>query len=330
MKFGGIEKAAMLLMTVDEDVASKIFDLMDDDEIREISHCMSNLGNITPEHVETLLKEFSQEINDNLSFVGNVYNTERFLRKVLGNDKVDLILEDIKGPAGKNIWDKLYNVNEEILANYLKKEYPQTAALILSKLSPPHSAKILALLPQDFAFEIVQRMLKLDSVKKEVLEKIEKSLRTEFVSNLTKTQSSDNSEIIAEIFNSFDRTTEGVFMGLLEKYDGESAEKVKSLMFTFDDMVKLDSLAVQSVLKVVDKARLAIALKGAKEEVKDLFVENMSQRAAKILVEEIEGMGPVKLKVVDEAQAEIITTVKGLIERGEIELSEEDEGDLVI
>lgn len=322
MKINGVEKAAMFLMAINQDIASKIIQMLEDDEVKEISQAMSALGVVPAESIEKLIFEYSNEINASLNLVGNVHNTERFLRKVLGKDKVDLILEDIRGPAGRNIWDKLGNVNEETLASYLKNEYPQTTALVLSKLTPAHAAKVLTHFSQEFAFEVINRMLSLDSVKKEVLEKIEKTLRTEFISNLTKSQKSDNNQIMAEIFNSFDRQTESKFMEMLEKVNVEAAERIKSLMFTFDDILKIDGNGIQAILKGIDKSRLALALKGTSEEVRKRFIENMSQRAAKILQEEIEGLGPVKLKDVDESQGEIILVAKELIAKGEIELSE--------
>ncbi len=330
MKISGVEKAAMFMMAINQEVATKVFQLLEDEEIKEISQSMSSLGNVGADTIEKLIMEYSNEINASLSFVGNVQNTERFLRKILGKDKVDVILEDIRGPAGRNIWDKLANVNEEMLANYLRNEYPQTAALILSKLPPTHAAKVLGSFSQEFSFEIIKRMLAMDPVKKEVLEKIEKTLRTEFINTLTKTQKYDNNQVMAEIFNNFDRTTEAKFMEMLEKHSTEAAERIKSLMFTFDDMKKIDTVGIQAILKSIDKSRLALALKGTTEEIRKKFIDNMSQRAAKILLEEIEGMGPVRLKDVDEAQAEIISVAKDLINKGEIELSDGGDSDQMI
>lgn len=330
MKMNGVEKAAMFMMAINQEVAAKIFAMLEDDEIKEISQAMSSLGNINAETIEKVIFEYSNEMNASLSFVGNVQNTERFLRKIMGKDKVDVILEDIRGPAGRNIWDKLGNVNEEVLANYLKNEYPQTTALILSKLSASQSSKVLASFNPDFAFEVIKRMLTMDSVKKEVLERVEKTLRTEFISNLTKSQKYDNNQVMAEIFNNFDRTTESKFMELLEQHSTEAAERIKSLMFTFDDMLKIDTVGIQAILKSIDKSRLALALKGTTDEVRKKFVDNMSQRAAKILLEEIEGMGPVRIKDVDEAQAEIIIVAKDLINKGEIELSDGGDSDQLV
>lgn len=317
-------------MSVSQETATKLFSMLEDDEIKDISHTMSGLGNISGESIDKLIMDYSAEITSAASFVGNIQNTERFLRKILGKDKVELILEDIRGPAGKNVWDKLSNVSEEVLANYVKNEYPQTAALILSKIPALQAANVLKTLNQDFAFEIVKRMLIMDTVKKEVLERVEKTLRTEFIGSLTNIQKYDTNQIMAEIFNNFDRSTETKYMEMLEEYDKEAASQIKKLMFTFEDVAKIDNLGIQAVLKVADKSKLALALKGASEDVRKKFVENMSQRAAKILQEEIEGMGPVKMRDVEDAQNQIINITKDLIAKGEIEIAQGGEADQMV
>lgn len=320
----GIEKASIIMMSVSQENATKMFNLMHDDEIKEISQTMSNLGTVNPDVVEKLFYDFTNSISDTLSFVGNVDNTEKLLATALGKDRVDSIMEDIRGPAGRNTWDKLSNISEEVLASYLKSEYPQTVALVVSKLLPAHAAKVLAILPQDFTSEVILRMLDMDNVKKEVLESVEKALRAEFISSIAKTQKYDGNEMIAEIFNNFDRVNEAKYMEMLEEQNPESAERIKNLMFTFDDLIKSDQQGIQALLRTADKSKLAIALKGTNDEVKDLFINNMSARASKILVEDMEAMGPVRLRDVDEAQTELIVVAKGLIDKGEMNLSQGD------
>ena len=330
MKVSGMEKAAMLIMALNKDVSAKVFEKLEDDEIKELSQTMSRLGNISADTIEKVIKEFNDEINQSLSLVGNVQNTERYLRKILSKEKADLILEDIRGPAGKNIWDKLSNVSEEMLANFLKNEYPQTVALILSKLPSKNASAVIGLFSPDYAFEVIKRMIAMDPVKKEVLERVEKTLRTEFISGITKTQKYDNNEVMAEIFNNFDRMTEEKYMKMLEQDNPEAAEKIKSLMFTFGDIVKIDPKGMQAILKSVDKTKLPLALKGTNDEVRKNFIDNMSQRAAKILQEEIDALGPVRLKDVDEAQASIIAVAKELMAKGEIEIASSGEADQLV
>src|SRR3954462_2688437 len=230
-------------------------------------------------------------------------------------------MEEIRGPAGRNMWEKLSNVQEEVLANYLKNEYPQTIAVVLSKLRPEHAARVLAILPEELSLDVVNRMLKMEAVQKEVLERVEQTLRTEFMSSLSQTRRRDAHEVMAEIFNNFDRQTETRFMTSLEEANRESAERIKSLMFTFDDLVRLDTGSAQTLMRQVDKDKLGVALKGASEAGREFFLKNMSTRAAKMLVDDMQAMGPVRLRDVDEAQSLLVNLAKDLAAKGEIILS---------
>lgn len=317
-KLTGAQRAAILLMSIDEETATKMFNMMDDEEIKEISSTMASLGTVSSETVERLFLDFVESMSNSGVVVGTYDSTERLLMKALGKERVDTIMEDIRGPAGRTTWDKLGNVNEEVLAAYLKNEYPQTIALVLSKVRADHTAKVLSVLPDELAMEVMMRMLGMESVKKEVMDGIERTLRVEFMSNLAKTQRRDTHEVMAEIFNNFDRNSEARFMDLLEKRNADSAERIRNLMFTFEDLSKIDPSGIQSVLRVVDKDRLATAMKGASETIKDLFFKNMSERAAKLLKEDMEAMGPVRLKDVDEAQMAIVSVAKDLAAKGEI------------
>lgn len=329
-KYTGMEKAAIVMMAMGEENATKMFALMEDDEIKEISSTMVSLGKVPSEVVEKLFMEFADQMNSTGAVMGNLESTERLLQKALGKDRVDGIMDDIRGPAGRNTWEKLGNVSEEVLATYLKNEYPQTVALVLSKIKSDHAARVLTSLPEDLAMDVITRMLSMDAVKKEVLDGIEKTLRVEFMSNLAKTKRRDSHEMMAEIFNNFDRNTESKFMGELEGRDAESAERIRALMFTFEDLTKIDTAGIQTVLRTIDKDKLAIALKGASEEIKTLFFGNMSERAVKILKEDMESAGPVRLKDVDEAQMYIVMTAKDLAAKGEIIISDGNAEDQLV
>ena len=314
----GTEKAAIIMLSVGEEGAQDLFSLMDEDEIREISQTMAKLGTIDAQLIETLFVEFADQLSSTGSLTGTMDSTERLLAKALSGDRVKNIMEEIRGPAGRTMWDKLANVNETVLANYLKNEYPQTVAVIVSKIRPDHAARVLSTLPESFAMEVVMRMLHMESVQKDILDDVEQTLRTEFMSNLARAQRRDAHEMMAEIFNNLDRQAEARFISSLEDRNRESAEKIKALMFTFEDLEKLDATAVQTLLRVVNKDKLGLALKGASEVLRDLFFSNMSERAGKILKEDMEAMGPVRLRDVDESQAEIVATAKDLADKGEI------------
>ena len=315
----GQQKAAILMLSLDEERSASIFALMDDEEIKELSVIMASLGKVNSNVVEQLFSEFVEKVSSTGSLVGTYESTERLLSKALDKDRVSNIMEEIRG-----------NVNEHVLANYLKNEYPQTIAVILSKIKAEHAAKVIALLPENFAMEIVMRMIRMDSVQKEVLDGLEKTLRKEFMSNLSKSTRRDSHELIADIFNSLDRNTESRFMEALEERNRESAERVKSLMFTFEDLIRVDAQGIQILLRNIDKDKLAVALKGASETIKDLFFNNMSSRAGKILKEDMEAMGPVRLRDVEEAQQYIVTAAKELSNNGEIVISEGKDSDELI
>ena len=171
----GPEKAAILMLALGEDHAAILFEIMDDEEIKEISSTMANLGTVSSNIVERLFVEFAEMLSQSGSLVGSYDSTERLLSKVLAKDRVDVIMEEIRGPAGRTMWDKLGNVSEQVLANYLKNEYPQTVAVVLSKIRGDHSARVLALLPETFAMEVIMRMLRMEAIQKDVLNDVEKN-----------------------------------------------------------------------------------------------------------------------------------------------------------
>ncbi len=325
----GPKRAAILMLALGEKYGGKVWSLLDDDEVRELSIHMSTLGTVEAEVVEDLLLEFVSRMSASGALMGTFDATERLLQQYLPPERVNGIMDEIRGPAGRNMWEKLANVQEEVLANYLKNEYPQTIAVVLSKLKPEHAARVLAILPEDLSLDVVNRMLKMEAVQKEVLERVEATLRTEFMSSLSQTRRRDAHEVMAEIFNNFDRQTETRFMTSLEEANREAAERIKGLMFTFDDLVRLDPGSAQTLMRQVDKDKLAVALKGASETIRQFFLGNMSTRAAKMLVDDMQAMGPVRLRDVDEAQTLLVNLAKDLAAKGEIILSKSRDEELV-
>lgn len=326
-RMSGPQRAAVLMLALGEQYGGKIWSLLEDDELRELSVAMSSLGVIEAAAVEDLMLEFVSRISSSGALMGNFDATERLLKQYLNSDRVNGIMDEIRGPAGRNMWEKLSNVPEEVLTNYLKNEYPQTVAVVLSKLKSEHSARVLSILPEEMALDVVNRMLRMEAVQKEVIERVEQTLRTEFMSNLSQTRRRDAHEVMAEIFNSFDRQTETRFITALEEDNRESAERIKSLMFTFDDLTKLDAGSAQTLMRHLDKEKLAIALKGANDAVREFFSSNMSSRAAKMLADDMQAMGPVRLRDVDEAQAVLVNLAKDLAAKGEIMLAKNGNAD---
>ncbi len=326
----GAQRAAILMMALGEEQCTRLFGMMHEDEIKDISAAMAQLGAVRAEVVERLCVDFADGMGSAGRLIGSFESTERLLQKSLPRDRATQIMEEIRGPAGRTMWDKLGNVNEAVLANYLKNEYPQTVAVVLSKVKPEHAANVLALLPEAFAMEVVMRMLRMESVQKDVLDGVERTLRAEFMSNLARSTRRDAHEMMADIFNSLDRQAEARFLTALDERNRDAAERIRALMFTFEDLQRLATPAMQVLLRAVERDKLPLALKGASEKLRELFFKSMSERAGKILKDDIAALGPVKLRNVDEAQAGIVATAKELAAQGQIEISENKEEELIL
>ncbi len=325
----GSEKAAILMLAVGEEDAATLFARLEIDEVKELSQTMSLLGRVGSDVVEKIIGDFAERLSQAGGVVGSFDTTERLLQRFMDAERVEGIMEEIRGPAGRTVWDKLGNVNEAVLASYLKNEYPQTVAVVLSRIEPAHAARVLTHLPDDFSVEVVMRMLRMEVVQKDILQDVERTLRAEFMSNLARTSRRDNHEVMAEIFNYFDRTTEARFVASLEERNKEAADKIKALMFTFEDLLKLDSSGIQTLIRNAGNDRISVALKGASEQLKELFFANMSERGAKILREDMSAMGPVRLRDVDEAQQFMVNMTKELAASGEIFLADNKDDELI-
>ncbi len=318
----GAQKAAIMILSLGEEGTARVWEQLDDEEVKEVSQTMANLGSVNADVIERLFVEFANQMTSGSSLVGSFESAERMLARSMPRERVETIMEEIRGPAGRTMWDKLGNVNETVLANYLKNEYPQTVAVVLSKIKPDHASRVLSALPEDFSMEVVARMLRMEPVQKEVLDKVEETLRIEFMNNLAKTNRRDSHEMMAEIFNNLDRQTENRFVAALEERNRDSAERIKALMFTFEDLANLDPAGVQTLLRSVDKDKMGLALKGASDTLRDLFFSNMSERAAKILREDMDAMGPVRLRDVEACQMEMVTIAKDLAQKGDIMMAD--------
>jgi flagellar motor switch protein FliG len=264
------------------------------------------------------------------SLHGSFESTERLLDGILPDDRVKEIMDEIRGPSGRTMWDKLSNVSESVLAAYLKNEYPQTIAVILSKLRSDHAARLLAELPDDVSVDVIQRMLRMDMVQKEVLVQVEQTLKSEFMNNLSRSQRRDPHEAMADVFNAMDRATEEAMLSALDERSPESADRIRSLMFTFEDLGNLLPNAIAVVVRQADKRQMALALKAAPEEIKQLFFSTMTERSAKLLREDMAEMGPVRARDCEDAQNELVRLAKSLADRGEIMLVDPKSDDSMI
>lgn len=329
-KFSGLQRAAALLLVLGKEHGAPIWQQLSVDEVKELSSAMSQLGRLPSGAVEHLLVSFTSEIHSMASLHGSYETTERLLSEIMPGDKVREVMEDIRGPSGRTMWDKLSNVSETVLASYLKNEYPQTVAVILSKLKADHAARVLAELPREIGVDVIQRMLRMDTVQKEVIQEVEATLRTEFMTNLSRAQRRDPHESMADVFNCMDRSTEESMLAALDEKAPESAERIRALMFTFEDLMNLLPAAIATIVRKADKRSMALALKGAPEEMRELFFSGMTQRAAKLMRDDMASMGPVRARDCEEAQTALVRLAKSLADSGEIVLVDPRNDDAVI
>ncbi|MGI9436887.1 MAG: flagellar motor switch protein FliG [Geminicoccaceae bacterium] len=327
----GLKKAAMLMLVAGDDHARIVFGKLDMTEIKAITREMSMLGHVVGEQIEALLLEFKQLMGTGAGVVGTHDTATQLLSRIFDDDRAASIMDEIARDGQENIWELLGKMEAATLAGFLNSEHPQTIAVVLSNLRSDQAARVLAQLSEDGALETMMRMLRMESVQDEIMNDVEQLLRSEFGTGASGQEREDRHGAMAEIFNYFDKSTETAMLAMVEAKDKEVAETIRSLMFTFDDLEKIDGTAAQIVLRHVDNAKLALALKGAKDELKDLFLGNMSERAAKILREDMENMGPVRVKDVEGAQSELVTLVKQLVDSGEVTIaSGDDDEDMIV
>jgi len=315
----GAERAALVLLSLGKEHGA-VWGSLDETEVTEIARAMARLRAAPVATVEAVLESFVAEGAD-VAAAGAADQIRDLLCAYLPPAKASALIQDARLPPPITTWDRLNEVGAGLLASYLKTEYPQTVAVILARLRPDHSARVLAALPHGVAVECAARMLRMESARPEALDRIEEALRLEFVSQLARPDWRDGHEVIAEIFNRLDPEAEARLIAGIEQRSRPGADRVRALMFVFEDLVGLDSGGVQTLLRIADRERLALALKGGSELVRRKFYDNMTERAARVLKEDMEAIGPVRLREVETAQAAIVDVAKELAARGEILLA---------
>lgn len=314
----GPQRAAVLLLMLGDRYGAAVWSMLSQEEVRKVSRAMVELGSIGPETVETLIVDFISRLSHSGAITGSSDRTEELLAKIFPADQVQAILADIKGASGRRLWQRLTQTDPEVFAAFLRNEYPQTAAVILSRLSPDYAARVVAVLPDDMAADVLNRMLRLDGVDGVAMARIEDVLKGEFMGGNARAAPADPHQLMAEVFNSFDRQTEARLLSALDQTNSHSAKRIRELMFTFEDLASLDPGSIQTVLRFVDKDALGRALKGASEEIRGVFFANMSTRAAKALQEDMANLGSIRLKEAEDAQSSMVVIAKGLAAKGEI------------
>lgn len=316
----GNQKAAILLLTLGVEAAAQIFKQLEEEEIEVLTSEITQMKRVSAKVSGAVIEEFEQMVRaQEYMATGGIRYAQELLEKAMGKNKAAEIIARLQGLKGANCFVALKKVDPRFLLDSVRQEYPQTIAVILSHLEPQSSASVLAGLPQEIRSDVIMRIANMDKTNPEVINEIERILDGRLSSVVNQEVSiSGGIKQVAEILNCMDRSSErGVFQALQEN-DLAMADEIRKLMFTFDDLTRVDDRGIQRVLKEVEQKELALAMKAAGPEVADKLFKNMSERAAGLLREEIEYLGSVKLRDVESAQQKIVGVVRRLEEAGEI------------
>ncbi len=328
----GEQKAAALLISLGPELAAKIYQHLKEETVEQVTLQIANLRKITPDEKDSVMQEVlniaaAQEYISQ----GGVEYAHEILEKALGANKAMEIINRLQGSLQMTPFDYIKRTDPQQLLNFIQAEHPQTIALILAHLTPEHAAIILGALPGDVQVDVATRIAILDRAAPDVVMEIERVLERRISSIFTQEfTAAGGVRSLAEVLNRADRSTEKAIMEKLEESNPELAEEVKRLMFVFDDLINLDNRTIQQILREVDAKDLALALKGCKDEVKEHILKNMSSRAKAMIQEDMEVMGPVRLKHAEEAQQKIINVVRQLEEMGEIVVARGGEEEVMI
>ena len=319
----GKEKAAILLIALGPEKSAKVFSHLQEEEIEELTLEIANMRKVTPDEKDTILEEFYQIcLAQEFISEGGINYAKEVLEKAMGSQKALEIINKLTASLQVRPFDFVRKADASQLLNFVQNEHPQTLALILSYLSASQAATILGALPQEKQADVAQRIAQMEATSPEVIKEVELVLERKLSSMVTQDYSSTGGiQAIVEILNAVDRGTEKFIMETLEIQEADLAEEIRKRMFVFEDITNLDPVSVQRFIREVENSELAVALKGSTEEVKNLIFGNMSKRMAEMLSEDMEFMGPVRVRDVEEAQQKIVNIIRKLEEAGEIVIS---------
>jgi len=326
------EKAAMLMISLGPEVAANVYKHLSEEEMEQLTLQISALKKVSSEQKEAIMGEF-HELAMAQSYItqGGIGFAKTVLEKAVGEEKAMALIHRLTSTLQVRPFEFARKADPKQLLNFIQNEHPQTIALILAHLEPVKSRQILSELPPEIQSEVAKRIATMDRLNPDVIHEIEQILEK----NLSQTDMQDYAqsggiEAVVEVLNGVDRTTERTILDALEIEDPELAEEIKKRMFVFEDIVTLDSRAIQRIIREVANDDLLLALKVSSEEVKQIIFKNMSQRMVETFKEDMEFMGPVRLRDVEEAQSRIVGIIRRLEDVGEIVISRGGGDDIVV
>lgn len=329
----GRQKAAILMVSLGSEASAEIMKHLEPEVLEELTFEIAGLGSVPPELKRRVLEEFSQmaQAKDFISFGGVDYARET-LNKAVGTGKAAEILTKLENAIKETPFEFVRKADPGQILNFIQDEHPQTIALVLAHLTPPVAAMVLAALPEDLQTDVIYRISNMEQTSPEIIRDVEMVLERKLASvirpEMTKVGGVKN---VAELLNRVDRTTEKNILSKLSERDPELSNEVRGLMFVFDDIVMVTDAGIQRTLKEIENKDLSLALKAANEDVKNKIFSNMSNRAAEMIKEDMEYMGPVRLRDVEASQMRIVEVIRRLEDAGEIViLGRGDEDQLVV
>jgi len=331
-QFTGKQKAAIFLITLGPEVAAEIFKHLREDEIETLTFEMAKLDKITPEDKEAVLLEFNElMMAQEFITTGGIDYAREVLEKALGTQKAIDIINRLTSSLQTRPFDFIRRQDPQHLLNFIQNEHPQTIALILCYMDSNKASQILSSLPHNIQADVAKRVALMERVSPDILREVERVLERKLSALSSEDYTSAGGiDAIVEILNNVDRATEKTIIEALEDDDPELAEEIKKRMFVFEDIVLLEDRAIQRVLREVDNQDLARALKQVDPDVQEKIFKNMSKRAATLLKEDMEYMGPIRLKDVEEAQQKIVNIIRKLEEQGEIVVARGGEDEVLV
>ena len=327
----GSDRAGLLLSSLGMNITQLIFQNMKDNDVKRMINAMSNVKRAPIWMVKRVLEDFYSQLNEDSDLLFAENRGRDFIINTLGEDRAKQLLGQIVEVGQSNTLESLELVDTRTLSNFLINEHPQTIALIVAHLQPERKVDVLRRLPEGLQAEVVLRVANLDYVSPELISQLDDVLKTELSTlGSIDTNQLGGVEPIADMLNLMDKNTEKNIMSRVEEKDPELAEEIRKLMFTFEDLLYVDDKGIQNLLREVDNGKLVIAMKTAPDEIKQKLFKNMSNRAATLLREDLEALGPTKLSDVEKAQAEMVSKVKELEGQGKAFIARGSDGDSLV
>jgi flagellar motor switch protein FliG len=331
-KLNGEQKAAILLISLGPEISSEVFKELKEEHVEQVALQIANMKKVSPAERDAVMEETYQlSMAEEYISQGGVDYARDVLEKALGEQRAIEIINRLQGALQMTPFDFIKRTDPQQLLNFIQNEHPQTISLILAHLNSEHAATILSALPGEIQVDVAQRIAVMERATPDIIMEIEKVLERNIASVFTQEMTAAGGvRAVAEMLNRVDRSTEKAIMEKLEETNPDLADEIKRLMFVFDDVLLIDDKSIQRILREVDQKDLILALKGASEEVKAKILKNMSQRARALILEEMEVMGPTRLKNTEEAQQKIVNTIRQLEEMGEIVVSRGGEEEVFV